>query len=367
VPESPSQNCLLTAVAQHLQERTQFALPICEQVANRLVTEYALMATKSVQLQRLSIEERDGQILNALSFQVGRIGEYTELRTQQRIWAKLMAVLRNQCSGLAVSAEWSANKRDPLIQVFLTEYLAKVWQQFRKERELPNHYQPRHPLQIAEWAAFAERYSRRQIRWRDPNGNQCEERLIRLRALDFNKKLTRDEKIFTSLDNEGLDNIVIDREAPAEVQDRQLLQAKLVKQLIDCLKERQQEDVVRYFALLLSDTPTSEIQAILGLTTEERESLQERYKFHKDECLFRRYWRERLEALGHDLETLGLTTSELQAWCAKLPPEQRAIWEGLKHNESEAGIAASLQISVKKMQSLWRNALLSAEKFRNRT
>lgn len=355
------QNSLFSAVVQQLQQRTEFALAVCEPVALRLVAEYKLKATKSVYLQKLSPEALEIELLQLLSLQVKRIGKYAELRTQAKIWALLRAVLRRRCSGIVVSLESAHDKRELLIEQFLTEYLSKVWQKFCEEQHLPAHYQPRHPIQQAEWAAYVERYSCRKIRWLGG-----EEYLIRLRARDFNQRQSRDERKFTSKHNEDIDEFASENEAPVDRLERQHLQSKLVEQLMQCFQERKQEEVVRYFALLLSDASTSEIDTQLGLSTEERERLQERYKFHRDECLFRRYWRERLEALGHNLETLGLTPKELQAWHTKLTPEQQKIWAGWKGGASESEIAASVEISVKQIQSLWRDALLSAEKFRKR-
>ncbi len=68
--------------------------------------------------------------------------------------------------------------RYSLIEDFLQSFYSESLKAFRRENELPDGYQPRTRLELAEYMAFTEQYAKRRISL--PNGQN--QQLIVLRA-----------------------------------------------------------------------------------------------------------------------------------------------------------------------------------------
>ena len=159
----------------------------------------------------------------------------------------------------------------------------------RRENKLAPTYRPQTLLELAEYMAFTERYAKRRI---PLPGRQ--QQLIILRAQTFSQQQPPEtcvdiEKAAEGSTNDGDGSW----EDPAVQQLRtamatqpepepseETLRSVVINELISYLEERQQGDCADYFALRLKDLSAQEIEAILGLTSRQRDYLQQRFKYH---------------------------------------------------------------------------------------
>ncbi|MBD2578078.1 HetZ-related protein [Oscillatoria sp. FACHB-1406] len=272
---------------------------------------------------------------------------------------------------LGFSARYNA------IEDFLQDFYVESLRAFRKENELPADYQPRTPLELAEYMAFTEQYAKRRINL--PNGYS--QQLIILRAQSFARRQPHETAIDIEQAAEygkGEEGELQSRN-PAVQQVRAQMVAetpdpwedvrrdRVVNSLIQYLEAQGHSDCADYLVLKLEDRSAAEIDEILGLTPRQRDYLQQRFKYHVEK--FSRAsenWKLVHQWLGADLDQkLGLNSEQWQALLTQLSEVQRELLQLKQEGKNDAEIAKMLKLSAKKLQKQWTQILELAAKVRN--
>jgi hypothetical protein len=266
--------------------------------------------------------------------------------------------------------------RYALIEDFLQDFYAEALKAFRRENELPADYTPRSMLQLAEYMVFTECYGKRRIQLRYGKSQQ----LIILRAQTFSKRQPADatvdiEQAFDTAkeeDGEGGGNsrliqqlrskMVSDNEDPTD----RVLRDRVIGQLVDYLKEQEQEQCIDYLLLKLEDLSAPEIEEELRIDSRQRDYLQQRFKYHVEKFARVSNWELVLQWLGAEVEQkLGLTSNQWEALLAKLTPEQQLILELKQSKVADREIMKRLKLTEKKLQMRWSALLEIATELRN--
>ena len=105
----------------------------------------------------------------------------------------------------------------------------------------------------------------------------------------------------------------------------------------------------------------------MGLTTRQRDYLQQRFKYHVEKFARSQNWQLVHQWLGADIDQkLGMTTEQWDAFLATLSPEQQQILQLKRTGEDEKAIATAIKCTPKKLQKHWTQLLDMAWGFRNR-
>lgn len=144
------------------------------------------------------------------------------------------------------------------------------------------------------------------------------------------------------------------------------LRETVVKELIEYLEARKQSDCADYFTLRLKDLPANEIEKILGLTSRQRDYLQQRFKYHLIRFALSHRWELVHQWLEADLDrNLGLTSLQWQMFLGKLDPTQLKLTQ-LKHQKlPDTDIAKTLGCTPNQLQKQWFKLLEQAWEIRN--
>jgi hypothetical protein len=176
-----------------------------------------------------------------------------------------------------------------MIEDFLQGFYIEALRAFRREHQLDLNYTPRTQLELAEYMAFTEQYAKRQIGL--PGRNR--QRLIVLRAQGFAKGQPPETAIDIEMaveSGKGEDAEMYSR-SPALQQVREqmvsetvdpadaVLRDRVVAELIAYLEAQNQPECVSYLTLKLQDLSASEIDRVLGLSSRQRDYLQQRFKY----------------------------------------------------------------------------------------
>ena len=140
----------------------------------------------------------------------------------------------------------------------------------------------------------------------------------------------------------------------------------MVDELMVYLKEKKQEDCADYFSLRLRDLPASEIETILGLTSRERDYLQQRFKYHLLRFALTHHWELVHEWLGIELEkNLGLTPQQWEHLHVKMDQSQKKLLQLKQQGLSDADISQALSLSPTQIRKHWSRLLEQAWELRN--
>lgn len=218
-------------------------------------------------------------------------------------------------SGLGVRAD--------LLEEFLHDFAIDTLRVFRRESLANERFQPRSPLEQAEFFAFWEQYSRRPIRLA-----RSSQSMARLRAQSFLKGRASDWREIpvsfdvidcpndtdgdNSLFKSGIARRVLE-EIVDKAQDVEWLDGQAIfEALVDWFNERSQPDCIEYLRLRMQDADVDLIEAKMGLSKKERDYLQQKFSYHVGKfCLSDRYWRLAHEWLNIAPEDhLGLDLSQ---------------------------------------------------------
>ena len=209
-----------------------------------------------------------------------------------------------------------------MIEDFLQGFYIESLRAFRREHQLDVTYQPRTQLELAEYMAFTEHYAKRQIGL--PGRNR--QRLIVLRAQGFAKGQPPETAIDIEMaveSGKGEDAEMYSR-SPALQQVREqmvsetvdpadaVLRDRVVSELIAYLEAQNQPECVDYLTLKLQDLSASEIDRVLGLSSRQRDYLQQRFKYHVEKFARTQNWKLVHEWLGADVDQkLGMTSDKM--------------------------------------------------------
>jgi hypothetical protein len=270
----------------------------------------------------------------------------------------------------------SFQARYSLIEDFLQGFYTESLRAFRRENELAEDYQPKTKLQLAEYMAFTEQYAKRRI-----NLPGCQsQQLVILRAQRFANRQPQEiavdiETAMESAKDSESDQYgrspimqMIREQMVAEKVDQgeESLRDRVIQELIDYLKLQEQQDCIDYLTLKLQDLSVPEIDDILGLSTRQRDYLQQRFKYHVEKFAISHNWKLVHEWLGADLEhNLGLSSYLWQQFRQTLAPDQMQLLDLKQAGNDDTAIGKALKCTPKQVQKRWAKLLEAAWNMRN--
>jgi hypothetical protein len=118
--------------------------------------------------------------------------------------------------------------------------------------------------------------------------------------------------------------------------------------------------------LKLQDLSVAEIDDILGLTSRQRDYLQQRFKYHVEKFAMTQNWKLVHEWLGADLDhNLGMNSHMWHEFCNNLTPEQKQLIDLKQQGSDDVYISKSLRCTTKQVQKRWTKILEAAWQARN--
>lgn len=367
---------IFNLVLKQLRQSTRASEQICRDVAFRIAREVNRICQESTRIQASG--EMDDWARTLAQHRLKLCLRYYKLGSAQGridLQSTLSAIVYRYICPSQERASYQA--RVTLIEDFLQGFYLEALNAFRREAELGPTYQPRSGLELAEYMAFCERYAKRRI----PLPGSRAQQLIILRAQTFSQKQPPETSVDMDMAAEGSapDPETEGRNRAAAIARSFMVEQEgllpdssmretVIKELIDYLKERQQQECLDYFILRLKDLSTGEIEEILDLTPRERDYLQQRFKYHLIRFALSHRWELVHQWLGADLEhNLGLTPQEWQQFTQQLSDPQRQLLELKQQNADISEIARELSLSVAQTEKLWFKLLELAWDIRNRS
>lgn len=357
-----------------LQQNTHAADRHCREVADRIVAEVARICQESKRIQDSGEEEK--WMLTLARHRLQQCLYYYKLGARGgrvELHSTLSAIVYRYITPPQVQSSYQA--RLNLIEDFLQGFYLESLNAFRRETQVEPTFSPSTLLELAEYMAFTERYAKRRI----PLSRGRSQQLIVLRSQTFSQQ----QPLETSVDMEqaaegsGVDsdqtwndssvqqvrNAMVDLDSePAD----DSLRETVIKELIDYLQDRGQQDCADYFILRLQDLPTNEIEEILDLTPRQRDYLQQRFKYHLIRFALSHRWELVHEWLEADLErNLGLTPEQWQRFLDSIEPQQRELLRLKQEKALDPEIAKILGCTVNQLQKRWFKLLEVAWQIRN--
>ncbi len=282
-----------------------------QSVAMRIAKEVERICQKSDRIQ-ISGEVQAWQITLA-EHRLQKTLEFYRLGSKQgrvELHSHLASMIYRHVASFRSNLNYQA--RYNMIEDFLQGFYIESLRAFRREHQLDLSYQPRTQLELAEYMAFTEHYAKRQIGL--PGRNR--QRLIVLRAQGFAKGQPPETAIDIEMaveSGKGEDAEMYSR-SPALQQVREqmvsetvdpadaVLRDRVVSELIAYLESQNQPECVSYLNLKLQDLSASEIDRVLGLSSRQRDYLQQRFKYHVEKFARTQNWKLVHEWLGADVD-----------------------------------------------------------------
>jgi hypothetical protein len=370
-----SKQPLRVALYQALSENTKGKPAHIEVIADRIANEVERICSKSDRIQKSG--ESDSWLLGLAKHRLSKCVAYYEMGSRRgriELHSHLSAIVYRYIS--PPHAQLSFQGRYSLIEDFLQDFYVESIKAFRRENELPDNYQPRSLLQLAEYMVFTECYAKRRIHLHFGNSQQ----LIILRAQTFSKRQPADatvdiEQAFDTAkedDGEGGGNsrllqqlrskMVSDSNDPSEG----ALRDRVIGQLIERLREQGQEQCVDYLLLKLEDLSAPEIEQILGIDSRQRDYLQQRFKYHIEKFARVSSWELVLQWLGAEIDQkLGLTSLQWTEFTSKLNDDQLTILDLKQTKVADREIMKATKLTEKKLEMRWAEILAVASELRN--
>jgi len=360
---------------KELQAQMKSATRSAQTVAMRIAKEVERICQKSSRIQ-ISGEVQAWQITLA-QHRLQKILEFYHLGSKQgriELHSHLASMIYRHVASFRSNLNFQA--RYSMIEDFLQGFYIESLRAFRREHQLNADYQPRTQLELAEYMAFTEHYAKRQIGL--PGRNR--QRLIVLRAQGFAKGQPPETAIDIEMAVESGkgEEAEMHSRSPALQQVREqmvsetvdpadaVLRDRVVSELIAYLEAQNQPDCVNYLTLKLQDLSASEIDSVLGLSSRQRDYLQQRFKYHVEKFARTQNWKLVHEWLGADVDQkLGMTSDKWEAFQAQLSPEQQQLLAMKRNQESDKAIATALGCTPKQVQKRWAQLLDLASQTRN--
>ncbi len=370
-----SKEPLRVALYQALNEHTKGKPAHIEVIANRIANEVERICSKSDRIQNSG--ESDSWLLGLAKHRLIKCVSYYELGSRRgriELHSHLSAIVYRYIS--PPSAQLSFQGRYSLIEDFLQDFYVESIKAFRRENELPEDYQPRSLLQLAEYMVFTECYAKRRIHLHFGNSQQ----LIILRAQTFSKRQPADatvdiEQAFDTAkedDGEGGGNSRLLQQLRSKMvadsgdMSESALRDRVVSQLIKHLRDQGQEQCVDYLLLKLEDLSAPEIEEMLGIDSRQRDYLQQRFKYHIEKFARVSSWELVLQWLGAEIDQkLGLTKAQWEVFTSKLNPNQLVILELKQSKIDDREIMKAVKLTEKKLEMRWSEILAVASELRN--
>lgn len=370
------ENSLRQFLYQEMLSGVKSASDCIQAVSQRIAREVERICHKSSRIQQ-SGEVQSWQV-NLARHRLQKCLHYYQLgsrRGRVELHSTLGSMVYRHVS--IAGSELGFNARYTLIEDFLQAFYIEAIKAFRRENQLSEDYQPRTQLQLAEYMAFTEQYAKRRINL--PGGNN--QQLIILRAQGFARRQPQE----TTVDIEMAVETAKSEEAESyqrnsalqQIRSQMVAQAnfdlsdeserdRVIAELAKYLESQGQSDCVDYLKLKLQDLCAPEIDQILGLTSRQRDYLQQRFKYHVEKFAKNHHWQLVHQWLGAGLEQkLGLTSGQWDIFLSVLSPEQQQILQLKITRHSDQAIAKAIKCTPKQLQKRWTQMLEVAWDIRN--
>ncbi len=315
--------------------------------------------------------------LNLARHRLQKCLQYYKLGSQQgrvELHSNLAAMVYRHIAYFEAQLNFQA--RYNLIEDFLQAFYIESLRAFRREHQVAEDYTPRTRLELSEYMAFTEQYAKRQIGL--PGRNR--QRLIVLRAQSFAKGQPPETSIDIEMAVEGAkteeaeaqsrsytmqqvrEQMVSEAVDPAEA----VLRDRVIVELKEYLESQGQLDCVKYLELKMQDLQACDIDQALGLTTRQRDYLQQRFKYHVEKFSRSGHWKLVHQWLGADLDQkLGMTGSQWDQFYAQLSESEKTLLQLKQAQKSDKEIAKVLKCTPKQAQKRWAKLLEFASAQRN--
>ena len=372
----PTSDTLVQLLSHEMQSQVKAATSGVQDVVGRIAKEVERICDKSSRIQN------SGQI-QSWQITLGRHRlqkclRYYQLGSKQgrvELHSSLGAIVYRHVT--VAGSDLGFEARYNLIEDFLQAFYIEAIKAFRRETELPENYTPRTQLQVAEYMAFTEQYAKRRINL--PGG--ANQQLIVLRAQGFARRQPQETTvdIEMAVDSAKTEEAEYYQRNVAVQQIRSQMIAKpgfdpseesernrVITELMKYLESQGQSDCMNYLTLKLQDLSAPEIDQILGLTSRQRDYLQQRFKYHVEKFAKQHQWQLVHQWLGAGLEhKLGLSSQQWDIFWHQLTPQQQQIFELKTACQSDLLISKAVQCTPKQLQKRWTQMLELAWSIRN--
>ncbi|MDB9310925.1 HetZ-related protein [Aphanizomenon sp. CS-733/32] len=372
----PTSDTLVQLLSHEMQSQVKSATSGVQDVVVRIAKEVERICDKSSRIQN------SGQI-QSWQITLGRHRlqkclRYYQLGSKQgrvELHSSLGAIVYRHVT--VAGSDLGFEARYNLIEDFLQAFYIEAIKAFRRETELPEDYTPRTQLQVAEYMAFTEQYAKRRINL--PGG--ANQQLIVLRAQGFARRQPQETTvdIEMAVDSAKTEEAESYQRNVAVQQIRSQMIAKpgfdpseesernrVITELMKYLESQGQSDCMNYLTLKLQDLSAPEIDQILGLTSRQRDYLQQRFKYHVEKFAKQHQWQLVHQWLGAGLEhKLGLSSQQWDIFWNQLTPQQQQIFELKTACQSDQLISKAVQCTPKQLQKRWTQMLELAWSIRN--
>lgn len=374
--QQDTNNALVQQICQELESQVKATPATIQLVANRIAKEVERICEKSYRIQ--SSGQVKSWLVSLSRHRLQKCLHYYQLgsrRGRVELHSTLGSMVYRHIS--LPGCQLGFDARYSLIEDFLQAFYIEAIKAFRRENELPADYTPRTRLQLGEYMAFTEQYAKRRISL-PGNANQ---QLIILRAQGFSRRLPQETTVDMemALESAKSEDAEAYQRSSAVQQVRSQMVAKstfdpaeeaerdrVVSELVNYLQAQGQSDCVDYLSLKLQDLSAPEIDRILGLTSRQRDYLQQRFKYHVEKFARTHNWQLVHQWLGATLEQkLGMSSTQWDAFVGQLSEQQRQMLELKSAKQNDQAIAKELKCTPKQLQKRWTKLLEMAWSIRN--
>ncbi|BAY45392.1 hypothetical protein SAMD00079811_29950 [Scytonema sp. HK-05] len=375
-PVQVDADALVQLLCKEMQLQVKTAPRCVQAVAKRIAKEVERICNKSSRIQTSG--EIKSWLVTLARHRLQKCLRYYQLGSKKgrvELHSQLGAMVYRHIT--TSKSELGFEARYNLIEDFLQAFYLEAIKAFRRENELPEDYTPRTQLELAEYMGFTEQYAKRRINL--PGGNN--QQLVILRAQGFARRLPQE----TTVDIESAVESAKSEEAESyqrnsavqQVRSQMVAQPKfdpaeeserdrVVSELVKYLEGQGQSDCVDYLSLKLQDFSAPEIDQILGLTSRQRDYLQQRFKYHVEKFAKQHHWQLVHQWLGAGLEhKLGLSSQQWEKFLSQLSEQQQQILQLKTAKYSDQAIAKTIKCTPKQLQKRWTQMLEMAWAIRN--
>ncbi len=371
-----SSETLIELLCHEMQAQVKAAPRCVEALANRIAIEVERICDKSSRIQT-SGEIKSWQITLG-RHRMHKCLRYYQLGSKQgrvELHSNLGAMVYRHVT--ISGSELGFEARYSLIEDFLQAFYIEAIKAFRRENELPNDHTPRTQLQLAEYMAFTEQYAKRRINL--PGG--ANQQLIILRAQGFARRQPQETTVDIEMAVESAKGEEAEsyqrNSAVQQLRSQMVAQTnfdpseeserdRVITELMKYLESQGQSDCMNYLSLKLQDLSAPEIDQILGLTSRQRDYLQQRFKYHVEKFAKQHHWQLVHQWLGAGLEQkLGLSSQQWEIFVNQLTEQQQQILELKTARQNDQAIAKIIKCTPKQLQKRWTQLLELAWAIRN--
>ncbi|MEO1394839.1 MAG: hypothetical protein AAFV90_18190 [Cyanobacteria bacterium J06634_5] len=378
----PVDQKLIDFLIFEINDRISTSQKVVNAVATRLAIEVARICRKSARIQASG--EVNAWQRSLAQNRIKKYLDYYELGSRQgrvELHSRLSAIAYRYIAPARTQLGFQG--RCTLLEDFLQGFYIEVLKAFRRENHLSAEYTPRTRLELSEYMAFSEHYAKRRISLPGCYNQQ----LVVLRAQAFARRLPAETSVDIEMavdspkgdDADGFfrspaiqqirEKMVANTTDPSEA----VLRDRIIQELIDYLQEQDQQACVDYLTLRLQDMAASEIDEVLGLTSRQRDYLQQRFKYHVEKFAQFHRWELVHQWLGADLDkNFGLSPREWSLYLEQLTEEQvqlltlkQAQMEDPENGPTDTAIAKALKWTPKRVERRWGKLISLAWKVRN--